>query len=232
MRPLPSESTALAHARCCNRRGSGRSRRSTLASAASGFFFTPALAAFAFRPAQADADFTGRVVAVVDGDSLTVLDGPRAVRVRLWGIDAPEQGQPWSKRARSALAARALNRSATVVELGADRYGRTLGRVRVDGIDLAETQVADGYAWVYRRTTDDARWLEIEAHARGARRGLWAQSAPEPPWRYRERTGSGGDGAGTTRAPPPRQPRRRRRLPANWPDSRAFPLFDRPRGTR
>ena len=49
--------------------------------------------ALAFAPLAARADFAGRVVGVVDGDTLTILDGSRQVRVRLWGIDAPERGQ-------------------------------------------------------------------------------------------------------------------------------------------
>ncbi len=144
--------------------------------------------AVALVPLLARADFTGRVVGVADGDTLTVLDGKRQVRVRLWGIDAPERGQPWSSRSREVLAARAMHRKATVATRGHDGYGRTLARVVVDGVDLGEAQLADGLAWVYRRYASDASMIALEDGARAARRGLWSQRDPEPPWRYRERT--------------------------------------------
>lgn len=143
--------------------------------------------AVAFAPLLARADFTGRVVGVADGDTLTVLDGKRQVRVRLWGIDAPERGQPWSSRSREALGARAMHREARVVTRGHDGYGRTLARVVVDGVDLGDAQLADGLAWVYRRYANDASMIALEDGARAARRGLWSQRDPEPPWRYRER---------------------------------------------
>jgi len=136
----------------------------------------------------ASADFTGRVVGVADGDTLTVLDGSRQVRVRLWGIDAPERGQPWSRRSRETLAARAMHRDALVATRGTDGYGRTLARVAVDGVDLGEAQVRDGMAWVYRRYTKDRALIALEDDARAARRGLWSLPDPEPPWRFRERT--------------------------------------------
>jgi endonuclease YncB( thermonuclease family) len=161
--------------------------------------FAAALAAAAaFAAIPAAADFTARVVSVADGDSMTLRNGAREVHVRLWGIDAPERGQPWSKRARDALVARALHRDARVVERGIDSYGRTLARVSVGGVDLAEAQLRDGWAWVFRRYTDDASLLALEADARAARRGLWSDRDPEPPWRFRERTKPAGD------APPKR----------------------------
>ncbi|MBK7331069.1 MAG: thermonuclease family protein [Betaproteobacteria bacterium] len=145
-----------------------------------------AIAALAVAGA-ACADFSGRVVGVADGDTLTVLVGARQVRVRLWGIDAPERGQPWSSRSRDALAARAMHRDALVATRGTDGYGRTLARVAVDGVDLGEAQLRDGMAWVYRRYTKDRAMIAIEDEARAARRGLWSLPDPEPPWAWRAR---------------------------------------------
>jgi len=144
-------------------------------------------AAAALASATARADFGGRVVSVADGDTLTVRDGTRDVHVRLWGIDAPERGQPWWKRSREALVAAALRRDAKVSERGKDAYGRTLALVSVDGADLAAAQLRGGWAWVFLRYTQDPALVAIEADARSARRGLWADRDPEPPWRYRER---------------------------------------------
>ena len=140
----------------------------------------------------ASADFTGRVVGVADGDTLTVLDGSRQVRVRLWGIDAPERGQPWSSRSRESLAARAMHRDASVATRGTDGYGRTLARVAVDGVDLGEAQVRDGMAWVYRRYSKDRAMIALEDDARAGRRGLWSLPDPEPPWAWRARAARAG----------------------------------------
>ena len=148
--------------------------------------------ALALVSGAALADFSGRVVGVADGDTLTVVDGGRQVRVRLWGIDAPERKQPWSSRSRDALAARAMHRDAVVATRGTDGYGRTLARVAVDGVDLGEVQLRDGLAWVYRRYTKDRAMIAIEDEARAARRGLWVTRDPEPPWAWRERNGTGG----------------------------------------
>jgi endonuclease YncB( thermonuclease family) len=164
-------------------------------------------AAAALAAGSARADFTGRVVGVADGDTLTVLDGTRQVRVRLWGIDAPERGQPWSSRSRDALAARAMHRDALVATRGTDGYGRTLARVAVDGVDLGEAQVRDGMAWVYRRYTKDRPMIAIEDEARAARRGLWSLPDPEPPWAWRAREARTSDASpssqrGATKASP------------------------------
>ena len=46
------------------------------------------------------ADFTGRVVGVADGDTITVLHSGKPVRIRLNGIDSPEKRQAFGKRAK------------------------------------------------------------------------------------------------------------------------------------
>jgi micrococcal nuclease len=128
-----------------------------------------------------------RVVQVSDGDSITVVEQGREQRIRLWGIDAPERGQPWSRVSRDSLARRALHREASIEDRGPDGWGRMLARVRVDGVDLGEAQVADGMAWVFRRYTADPALVALEDNARRERRGLWKQAAPEAPWIWRER---------------------------------------------
>ena len=137
--------------------------------------------------AHARADFCGRVVKVHDGDTVTVLAGGVERRVRLVGIDAPERGQPHGSAARRGLAARVGGRVVQVIERGTDSYGRTLGRVLVAGEDANAAQVRDGFAWVYRRFENDPALIAQEAEARAARRGLWRDPEPLPPWVWRER---------------------------------------------
>lgn len=137
--------------------------------------------------ATAAATLAGRVVAVHDGDTLTVLADSREVRVRMAGIDAPERGQPYTNAARQALAARVAGREVTVDVRGRDSYGRTLGVVRVGDVDANSMQVRDGWAWVFRRFSHDAALLALEDEARRERRGLWRDAHPEAPWAFRER---------------------------------------------
>ena len=46
------------------------------------------------------ADFTGRVVGVSDGDTITVMHNGKGERIRLHGIDCPEKRQAFGKRAK------------------------------------------------------------------------------------------------------------------------------------
>ena len=128
----------------------------------------------------------GRVVGVHDGDTLTLLvDGNRQVRVRLAGIDAPEHDQPFGQRSRQSLSELAFGRTASVAAQKTDDYGRTVGTVTVGRVNVEAEQVRRGLAWVYRQYSDDARLLALEAEAKAARRGLWADANPPPPWAWR-----------------------------------------------
>jgi endonuclease YncB( thermonuclease family) len=129
----------------------------------------------------------GRVVKVSDGDTLTLLVGREQVRVRVDAIDAPEIGQAFGERARRRLSALCAGRVAEVESVGRDRYRRTLGDVRCDGQSARETQLRDGLAWVYRKyVPDDSPLHALEAEAREARRGLWQDPDPVPPWVWRK----------------------------------------------
>lgn len=138
--------------------------------------------AVAARPVHsATVSLTG----VSDGDTATVrLDG-QSVRVRLANIDAPEHGQPWGRRAEQSLRELVCKKTVRIEWREVDRHGRPIATMTVDGIDVGEEQVRRGLAWVYRRYSRDARLLELEAQAREAGRGLWADPAPVAPWEWR-----------------------------------------------
>jgi endonuclease YncB( thermonuclease family) len=131
---------------------------------------------------------TGTVVAVKDGDTLVLQNGRREVDVRLREVDCPERDQPFGARARQATADLTLGKRVTVTASGKDRYGRTLGAVRlVDGRDLGRELVSGGFAWWFRRYSRDRVLAAMEREARAAKRGLWAYPSPVPPWVWRER---------------------------------------------
>jgi endonuclease YncB( thermonuclease family) len=137
--------------------------------------------------------FSGKVVKVIDGDTVDVLRDGRPLRVRLFGIDAPEKGQPFGQAAkRYATELTALK----VVEVRGetlDRYGRTVGELLLPGGQSVNRRLVEaGYAWHYAKYSNDPVLARLEQEARAARRGLWQDKAPEPPWDYRRRKVTGG----------------------------------------
>ena len=132
------------------------------------------------------ADFSGKVVGVIDGDSIRVLRNGKAEQVRLRGIDCPERKQAFGTRAKQFTSELVFGKDVTVKEKGRDRYGRTLGEVILsDGRSLNHELLKAGYAWWFRRYSKDVRLGDLEDEARLAQRGLWADPDPVPPWEFR-----------------------------------------------
>lgn len=132
------------------------------------------------------ADFSGKVIGVLDGDTVDVLVDDRPVRVRLSEIDAPEKRQAFGTRSRQALSAMVFGQIVTVQGQGLDWRGkRTVGRIVFEGRDVNRAMVAAGMAWVYPQYVKDRSLYAVEADARGAERGLWADKEPIPPWQWR-----------------------------------------------
>ncbi|HEX5806561.1 MAG TPA: thermonuclease family protein [Macromonas sp.] len=138
-------------------------------------------------PAWATAQtHTGKVIRVLDGDTLDILEQGRPLRVRLAYIDAPEKGQPFSERSRQTLAELCAGQLASVRSVDTDRYGRTVGDVQCQGRSANWQLVHEGMAWVYRKYTPSRHpYYEEERSAQAMHRGLWADPAPEPPWEWR-----------------------------------------------
>lgn len=143
------------------------------------------IAALFFADAQA-AELSGRVVAVADGDTLTLLVDRQQVRVRLADIDAPERRQAFGTRSRQSLHDLCHGKAAQVQDNGQDRYGRTIGQVTCGGIDANAEQVRRGMAWVYDRyARPDSPLYALQDQARSTRAGLWVDAQPVPPWDWR-----------------------------------------------
>lgn len=101
--------------------------------------------------------FDGQVVRVLDGDTIDVLLPEKTiVRVRLAGIDAPERGQPFGRKATQAVHNMAAGKTVRIAGQSKDRYGRTIGEVfPPDGRSLNRELVRLGLAWQYRQYSDD-----------------------------------------------------------------------------
>jgi len=139
------------------------------------------------------ASFSGMVISVIDGDTIDVLHNKQPERIRLHGIDAPEKGMAFGQAAKEYVLDMAALKVVTVEVKDIDKYGRTVGVVILpDGRNLNRDIVKAGYAWWYRKYSSDASLGELEEGARIARKGLWRDPRPKPPWEWRAETKSGG----------------------------------------
>lgn len=147
--------------------------------------------------------FEGVVSKVSDGDTVQVQDSlGTKVKVRLYGIDAPETekrnrktgrlskpGQPYGEEAFQALKGKVAGQRVTVEVRDIDRYRRAVSVVRLGGRDIDQEMVREGFAWAYRQYLDRpyaSDYIQAEEEARRDRRGLWRQGNPQPPWEFRK----------------------------------------------
>ena len=126
---------------------------------------------------------SGKVVSIHDGDTITVLQGKQQVKVRLFGIDAPELKQPYGKKSKQFLANLIAGKVVEVEGNGKDRYKRTIGTIYLNGADINAQMVANGYAWAYRKFSKKYTAQESKAKKQGL--GLWQDKEPTPPWEWR-----------------------------------------------
>jgi endonuclease YncB( thermonuclease family) len=140
----------------------------------------------------------GFVTQVFDGDTLTLekRDGTK-LRVRLYGIDAPEirhdrkSRQPFSEEARWALAEKVLRKSVILTVLERDKDKRMVGIITLGKRSINEEMVREGWAWAYRKDLRGpyvGEFIDAERVAREKKLGLWQQANPQPPWEYRRST--------------------------------------------
>jgi len=132
-------------------------------------------------------NFSGPVVRILDGDTIEVLHNQHPERIRLSGIDCPEKGQAYGQKAKDAVADLAFRKEVTVQTHGKDKYKRTLADLILsDGTSVNQQLVKDGWCWWYRKYAPRDTVLEgLEKEAREAKKGLWADPQPVPPWVYR-----------------------------------------------
>lgn len=162
-------------------------------------FLASLFLACAFFPSAVLA-WPGTIVSVSDGDTVTVIpDGNHKVpvTVRLYGIDAPELGQSFGQESAACLRAQLpTGQRVEVVPYGNDKYDRAVGLIQIGdhpgtpGRTLNGELVAAGLAWVYYPYCQEKfckKWYRTQKAAAAARRGLWADTKPEKPARWRKR---------------------------------------------
>lgn len=146
------------------------------------------LAAFAwFASPCYSGTYTAEVVKVLDGDTIKVDHSGQEEDIRLNGIDCPEKNQVYGKKAKEFTSRHVSHKTIIIDVRDVDRDGRPIANVLLpDGRNLNHELVKEGLAWwFFKYSTDETlRLLEIEA--RDAKRGLWADPIPIPPWVFRK----------------------------------------------
>lgn len=133
----------------------------------------------------------GKVVKVVDGDTLHVYNKKGTYKIRLSGIDAPERGQAYGKRAREHLQELVAGKQVIAIVESKDRYGRYVANVKCQSRDVCAEMLQAGYAWHYTQYSSNKYYAELQREAKRARRGLWMDKKPQAPWDYRKEKRAG-----------------------------------------
>ena len=136
----------------------------------------------------------GRVVGVSDGDTVTVLDvDNKPHKIRLSGIDAPEKEQAYGQKSKESLSELVFGKSVDVEWRKQDRYGRTVGKIMLGGVDICLEQLKRGMAWHYKQyqqeqtAQDRLSYAESETLARSMGTGLWQDASPVEPSAFRHK---------------------------------------------
>lgn len=141
------------------------------------------------------ATLQGKVVSVADGDTLTVLDDKKTQhKIRLQGIDAPEKVQAFGQKSKQSLNQLVHSKMVTVEFEKKDKYGRTVGKVLLNGTDVCLEQIKLGMAWHYKQyqseqsKEDREIYAQAEQLAKSQAIGLWRDKNPMSPWDFRKQT--------------------------------------------
>ncbi|WP_085446025.1 thermonuclease family protein [Escherichia coli] len=144
------------------------------------------LALFIFSWPVWSADINGRVIRVIDGDTIEIMVAREPVRVRLANIDAPERKQNYGRWSTGIMKSLVAGKAVTVTYTHRDRYGRILGQVYgPDGMNINQFMVRAGAARVYEQYNTDPVLPVLQDEARQQKRGLWSHGEPVPPWIWR-----------------------------------------------
>ena len=138
----------------------------------------------------------GVVRAVYDGDTILLATREESrLKVRLYGIDAPETakpdspGQPFGTVSKRTLMYKIMGRQVSAEIIDIDQYKRAVAVIRYSGRDINREMAAEGMAWAYRQYLQGpyaSEYINAESRARSRRTGLWRDANPLPPWEFRQ----------------------------------------------
>ncbi len=129
----------------------------------------------------------GKVIKIADGDSFTLLtENKKQIKIRMYGIDAPERKQAFYQKAKNNLARYIFKKKVTIQIKSTDQYQRIVGVVFLnDTLNINLQMIKDGYAWHYKKYSTDQVMAKAEKEAKQNKLGLWKENHPLPPWEWR-----------------------------------------------
>ncbi|MGL1931464.1 MAG: thermonuclease family protein [Desulfotalea sp.] len=134
---------------------------------------------------------SGYVTKVIDGDSLLVKGkNKKKIEIRLYGVDSPEWNQKNAKYASKYLRKKILKKKINYLVYDYDRYGRAVAVVKHRDVNINETLVRYGYAWVYPKYCKKnicKRWKNLQQQAKKMKKGIWQEKKPVSPWSWRRK---------------------------------------------
>lgn len=146
------------------------------------FFIFLVLATFSLSAVT----FTGVGYQTTDGDTISVVFNRKAIIVELAGVDCPELEQDFGKEAAAFTNSFIYRKKVTVDVLNYDEEEHIIGKVTVDEKDLALALIEEGLGWYIDGTSSDKELSRAQKTAKKAKKGLWIQPKPTPPWTFRE----------------------------------------------
>ena len=139
-------------------------------------------------PSYAD-QYEGRVIKVIDGDTIWVKTNNKHIKIRLSYIDAPELKQTYGVRSKNFLTNLILDKNVQINANKKDRYNRHLGEVYIhsanESVFVNAKMLKSGNAWIYLKYRDNSYLKNLENYARIKKIGLWSEETPVEPWIYR-----------------------------------------------
>lgn len=142
-------------------------------------------------------ELTGKVFKVMDGDTIELLtkaskeENPYApvkrVKIRLFGIDAPEKKQEFGIQAKNYLSSLIFNEEVKVIVENKDKYGRLVGTIYFNNKDINKEMVKNGYAWAYEEYS--TKYLAHQADTQMFKLGLWKSGRAIKPSEFRSKNG-------------------------------------------
>jgi endonuclease YncB( thermonuclease family) len=134
--------------------------------------------------------WSGEVIGVTDGDTIIVVRKGKQVRIGLYGIDTPEKGQPFGKKANQFTVNLVLGKRISIERMARDKHGREQALIFVGKTLVNEELVKAGLAWVhwkYCHLPICESWKNLQLRAKIDKRGFWGEPEPVPPWEFRRK---------------------------------------------
>lgn len=128
-----------------------------------------------------------------DGDTINITThNNKKVKIRLYGIDAPELKQPFGEQSQLCLEEMIKNQNISYIprnkNKSTDKYGRTVAVIFKGNTNINLEMVKKGCAWNYMYYNRSLYTIFAQITAKNKKAGLWADNNPQAPWDYRKQT--------------------------------------------